>query len=121
MSDSIERRHFMAAPGSLVAGASLAPPPGPGPSRWRACPRSPQSPAKPTGTVHPLGGYPMADRADDGVVDAGGQVFDPRAAPQSVDAGLRVIDAAIVPASLGANPLLTIAAPAERAAERYCL
>lgn len=72
-------------------------------------------------TVHPLGGCPMADRVEDGVVDGDGQVFDPRGAAQSVYAGLRVIDGAIMPTSLGANPLLTIAALAERAAERYLL
>ncbi|CUI05846.1 GMC family oxidoreductase N-terminal domain-containing protein [Massilia antarctica] len=70
-------------------------------------------------TVHPLGGCPMADRVEDGVVDADGRVFNPRGAAQAVYPGLRVIDGAIAPSSLGANPLLTIAALAERAAERF--
>lgn len=70
-------------------------------------------------TVHPLGGCPMADRVEDGVVNADGQVYDPRGSAQSVYANLRVVDGSVAPASIGVNPLLTIAAVAERAAERY--
>jgi cholesterol oxidase len=53
------------------------------------------------------------------VVDHGGRVFDARrgASDQAVHPGLYVIDASIIPTALGSNPLLTITALAERAAE----
>lgn len=64
-------------------------------------------------TVHPLGGCVMGDTAEQGVVDDSGRVFgDDRGAHE----GLYVCDASIVPGPLGCNPLLTIAALAERAA-----
>lgn len=74
--------------------------------------------AKPA-TAHPLGGVGMGRNRSDGVVDHAGRVFD--ASPgRSVDAvhqGLTVVDGSTIPTSLGCNPLWTISALAERAAE----
>ena len=62
-------------------------------------------------SVHPLGGMPIADRIEDGPVDARtGQVF-------GCD-GLYVVDGSIIPTAVGPNPSLTIAALAEMYAER---
>lgn len=61
-------------------------------------------------TVHPLGGVPMGFNPSEGVVDSYGAVF---GVP-----GLYVMDGAIMPGPVGPNPSLTIAALAERAAER---
>ena len=77
--------------------------------------------AKPPGllfSVHPLGGCPMGDGAQQGVVDHMGRVFDPDG--QDVHPGLLVLDGSIVPVALGINPLLTITVLAERALELYC-
>ncbi|MDQ3850439.1 MAG: GMC family oxidoreductase, partial [Actinomycetota bacterium] len=61
-------------------------------------------------TVHPLGGCPMSDDAEAGVVDDGGAVH-------GYD-GLYVLDGSIVPTALGVNPSKTIAALAERGVEQ---
>jgi cholesterol oxidase len=61
-------------------------------------------------TVHPLGGCPMGRTEDEGVVDAWGEVFN--------HPGLYVADGSVMPGPTGANPALTIAALADRFAER---
>jgi cholesterol oxidase len=57
-------------------------------------------------TAHPLGGAPMGQDPDRGVVDSFGEVFG--------YPGLFVADGAAVPGPVGANPSMTIAALAER-------
>ena len=61
-------------------------------------------------TVHPLGGCPMADDPEHGVVDEFGRVHG--------YPGLWVLDGSIVPTALGVNPSKTIAALAERGAHK---
>ena len=63
-----------------------------------------------TTTVHPLGGAPMADDPRHGVVDPYGEVFG--------FPGLFVADGAAMPGPVGANPGYTIAAFADRVADR---
>src|SRR6185295_5939184 len=73
----------------------------------------------PTGgalVVHPLGGCPMGEHFEAGVVNHLGAVFSGES-PVAVYRSLYVWDGSIVPGSLGVNPFLTIAALAERAAE----
>ena len=61
-------------------------------------------------SVHPLGGCPMGRDRREGVVDSHGEVFD---VP-----GLYVADGSVMPGPVGANPSLTIAAMADRTADR---
>lgn len=61
-------------------------------------------------TVHPLGGAVMGRHAQEGVCDQYGEVFG--------HPGLYVLDGALLPGPVGANPSLTIAAVADRAATR---
>lgn len=66
-------------------------------------------------SVHPLGGCPMGDDADCGVVNDYGQAFRPDGgSTDSVYKSLYVMDGAILPGALGLNPFLTIAALAYR-------
>jgi cholesterol oxidase len=91
---------------------------------WRLLPKETDFLLKgeqgPVLTVHPLGGCPMGTTPLEGVVDDRGRVFDPQGAFDdelpAVHAGLVVLDGSIIPGSLGANPALTIAAVARRAA-----
>jgi cholesterol oxidase len=61
-------------------------------------------------TVHPLGGAPMGRHEGEGVVDPFGRVFN--------YPGLSIADGSVMPGPVGANPSLTIAALADRFADR---
>ena len=60
-------------------------------------------------TVHPLGGCPMGRTADEGIVDAYGEVFG--------YPGFTIADGSVMPGPVGPNPSLTIAALADRFAD----
>ena len=70
-------------------------------------------------TVHPVGGCGMGDAAETGVVDHKCRVF-AGTRGDAVHAGLYVCDGSVMPGGVGVNPLLTISAVAERAAELMC-
>jgi cholesterol oxidase len=61
-------------------------------------------------TVHPLGGCPMGRNADEGVVDSYGEVYG--------YPGFTIADGSVMPGPVGPNPSLTIAALADRFADR---
>jgi len=61
-------------------------------------------------TVHPLGGCPMGRDESEGVVNAYGEVFN--------YPGLYIADGSVMPGPVGPNPSLTIAALANRFADR---
>lgn len=61
-------------------------------------------------TVHPLGGCPMGRDANEGVVDPYGEVFH--------YPGFYIADGSVMPGPVGPNPSLTIAALADRFADR---
>ncbi len=69
-------------------------------------------------TVHPLGGCPMGETGQEGVVNDRGQVFN--GDTDHVHQGLAVLDGAILPRAVGTNPALTIAAVCARAVDRLC-
>lgn len=71
-------------------------------------------------TVHPLGGCPMGDGPQRGVVDEWGAVYQTSGRDSDDWQGsLLVLDGAVIPGSLGANPALTIAALSLRAATHW--
>lgn len=64
--------------------------------------------------THPLGGCPIGDTHELGVVNEFGQVYNASqpAASKAVLDGLYVVDGAVIPGALAANPTLTISAQA---------
>jgi cholesterol oxidase len=61
-------------------------------------------------TAHPLGGAPMGRNEREGVVSPDGEVFG--------YPGLFVADGSVMPGPVGPNPSLTIAALADKFADR---
>ena len=62
-------------------------------------------------TAHPLGGCPMDHDGREGVVDEYGQVHGHE--------GMWIVDGSVMPGPIAANPAFTIAAFADRAADRF--
>jgi choline dehydrogenase-like flavoprotein len=69
-------------------------------------------------TSHPLGGCPMGETVETGVVDDWGRVFRQASAGGGFHRGLYIADGSMLPTALGVNPALTISAVALRVAER---
>lgn len=69
-------------------------------------------------TSHPLGGCPMGESAQTGVVDEWGRVYRRQPGQQGFYRGLYIADGSVIPTALGVNPALTISAVALRVAER---
>jgi choline dehydrogenase-like flavoprotein len=69
-------------------------------------------------TSHPLGGCPMGESAQTGVVDEWGRVYRGEPGPKGVYRGLYIADGSVIPTALGVNPALTISAVALRVAEK---
>ncbi|RYF13616.1 MAG: hypothetical protein EOO30_20790 [Comamonadaceae bacterium] len=69
-------------------------------------------------TSHPLGGCPMGETVQTGVVDEWGRVFRQAGAGGGFHPGLYIADGSVLPTALGVNPALTISAIALRVAEK---
>jgi len=69
-------------------------------------------------TSHPLGGCPMGEKVDKGVVDEHGRVLRTTDAGGGVHRGLYIADGSILPTALGVNPALTISAVSLRVAQK---
>jgi cholesterol oxidase len=68
--------------------------------------------------LHPLGGCPMGDDVDAGVVNSYGQVFQPDSKnKKNVYKNFYLMDGSIIPMAVGVNPSLTISAISFRCVE----
>ncbi|KAI0397227.1 FAD/NAD(P)-binding domain-containing protein [Xylariaceae sp. FL0594] len=68
-------------------------------------------------TVHPIGGACMAESGATGVTNHAGEAF--KGDGTETYDGLIITDASVIPTALGANPLATITALAERSLDLY--